>query len=386
MYEELKDSETSDVLSTTYYEYSGDGNVTRIITKAPSGVGMESMAAASGESASPLQGEGGGEGGGTMALIAPPPPTGGMRYSAVRFGYANNGRAVVFAHSETWTESSGCPTSDYQIPWAREFRCDGARARYMNRPLNVSTLGLDPQPHPTQPTVWTDYDGDETYGDFTVATAGPWTVTNTDSYQPGLWRKIGTTGSYVHSDHLGTLRRLTNSAGALVAGSPRAYTAFGEQVGGSVDRFGYVGAWGYQSNPIPESPNPDTAFPYLHVGARYYDPSSGRFLQRDPIGIKGGLNVYGYVGSAPSVYIDPQGLTDRPPPSWPLPPDLDNDWEWKPNRKNPKDQEHPGHWLDCSGGRWTYHREDPVHNPHWDVQPKEGPKQRVPIGDKPIFK
>jgi hypothetical protein len=48
-------------------------------------------------------------------------------------------------------------------------------------------------------------------------------------------------------------------------------------------------------------------FPYLHVGARYYDPASGRFLQRDPIGILGGLNVYAYVENYATGAIDPSG-------------------------------------------------------------------------------
>jgi RHS repeat-associated protein len=86
------------------------------------------------------------------------------------------------------------------------------------------------------------------------------------------------------------------------------FTAFGERQAGSSDRFGYVGAFGYQSHSIPESPNPDTAFPFLHVGARYYDPASGRFLQRDPIGIRGGTNVYLYVSGAPTADVDPLGL------------------------------------------------------------------------------
>jgi len=50
-----------------------------------------------------------------------------------------------------------------------------------------------------------------------------------------------------------------------------------------------------------------------HVGARYYDPSSGRFLQRDPIGIEGGANVYAYVRNGPALRVDPPGLFDTKP-------------------------------------------------------------------------
>ena len=72
-------------------------------------------------------------------------------------------------------------------------------------------------------------------------------------------------------------------------------------------RYGYAGAWGYQSHRMDEAPNPQGAFPYMHVGARYYDPATGRFLQRDPIGIRGGPNVHAYVGNIPTTQIDPTG-------------------------------------------------------------------------------
>jgi RHS repeat-associated protein len=41
---------------------------------------------------------------------------------------------------------------------------------------------------------------------------------------------------------------------------------------------------------------------------RYYDPKSGRFTQEDPIGLGGGLNLYGFGGGDPVNYSDPLGL------------------------------------------------------------------------------
>ena len=41
---------------------------------------------------------------------------------------------------------------------------------------------------------------------------------------------------------------------------------------------------------------------------RYIDPVTGTFTQADPIGVAGGLNVYGYVGGDPVNFSDPLGL------------------------------------------------------------------------------
>ena len=48
---------------------------------------------------------------------------------------------------------------------------------------------------------------------------------------------------------------------------------------------------------------------YIYKRNRYYDPSSGRFTQVDPIGLAGGLNAYGFAGGDPVNFSDPFGLT-----------------------------------------------------------------------------
>ncbi|MEO8879633.1 MAG: RHS repeat-associated core domain-containing protein [Gemmatimonadaceae bacterium] len=47
---------------------------------------------------------------------------------------------------------------------------------------------------------------------------------------------------------------------------------------------------------------------YVYMRNRYYDPSSGRFTQEDPIGLAGGLNAYGFAGGDPVNFSDPFGL------------------------------------------------------------------------------
>ncbi|MBT9587520.1 hypothetical protein IV102_29530 [bacterium] len=39
---------------------------------------------------------------------------------------------------------------------------------------------------------------------------------------------------------------------------------------------------------------------------RHYDPSLGRFLNQDPIGFEGGLNLFGYVGQRPINFTGPR--------------------------------------------------------------------------------
>jgi uncharacterized protein RhaS with RHS repeats len=49
------------------------------------------------------------------------------------------------------------------------------------------------------------------------------------------------------------------------------------------------------------------------VGVRYYNPVTGRYISRDPIGYADGLNNYLYVHNNPINRIDPLGLEDTPP-------------------------------------------------------------------------
>ena|GEM_PF-5128898 len=90
-----------------------------------------------------------------------------------------------------------------------------------------------------------------------------------------------------------------NDQGALV--SSDLYDAYGQLRAGNPnnDPVGYCGQWGYYT---------DHSTGYILCTYRWYDPTTARWLTRDPIEYEGGLNLYGYVGGNPVGWADPLGL------------------------------------------------------------------------------
>ncbi|MCC5648130.1 RHS repeat-associated core domain-containing protein [Nostoc sp. CHAB 5824] len=62
----------------------------------------------------------------------------------------------------------------------------------------------------------------------------------------------------------------------------------------------YGGQWGYLK---------DSETGLLLLGHRYYDPTTGRFINRDPIGYEGGINLYAYTENDPVNLTDPTGFS-----------------------------------------------------------------------------
>lgn len=99
---------------------------------------------------------------------------------------------------------------------------------------------------------------------------------------------------YFLQDHLGSTAVLTGADGSVIERSQ--YEAFGNSTGSSFTRYGFTGR------------ERDNANGLLYYRARYYDPSSQRFVSEDPLRFDSGdYNFYVYVGNNPINRTDPSG-------------------------------------------------------------------------------
>jgi RHS repeat-associated protein len=114
-------------------------------------------------------------------------------------------------------------------------------------------------------------------------------------YGPG-----GTTNTFPAFDGNGNVSALFNAAnGGTLANYE--YGPFGELIRatGPMARL----------NPFRFSAKyDDDESDFLYYGCRYYNPSTGRWINRDPIGEKGGLNLYAFVGNDSIDHYDAFGL------------------------------------------------------------------------------
>ena len=112
-----------------------------------------------------------------------------------------------------------------------------------------------------------------------------------------LMLESGGNAYFYLNDHLGTPQQLVDQSGTVVWSA--VYDAYGEA---------------HQDVALVEN---NLRFPGqyfdeetgLHYNwHRYYDPQTGRYLTPDPIGLKGGMNLFLYAGANPINAIDPKGL------------------------------------------------------------------------------
>ena len=114
---------------------------------------------------------------------------------------------------------------------------------------------------------------------------------------------------FYHGDGLGSITSLTDGLGLLAASY--VYDSFGKltaSTGSVMNPFQYTGR------------EYDSRTGLYYYRARYYAPSTGRFVSEDPIRFGGGIDFYAYAGNGPVTFMDPTGLKQCKD----LPCDVDN--------------------------------------------------------------
>ena len=156
--------------------------------------------------------------------------------------------------------------------------------------------------------LWKDAGGKRTYFHYSNdGLVGEYdehgAVVKTYGYMPGspwttapLFMKVDSRYYYYHNDHLGTPQKITAQNGEVVWSAE--YLSFGRA---NIDKAGVINNLRFAGQYYDQ----ETGLHYnFH---RYYDPTLGRYLRADPIGLAGGINLYTYALNNPVNFLDPNG-------------------------------------------------------------------------------
>jgi RHS repeat-associated protein len=111
----------------------------------------------------------------------------------------------------------------------------------------------------------------------------------------------GTSTYRLITDQVGSVRLVVNTSTGAVA-QRIDYDEFGNVLSDTApgtQPFGFAGGLR----------DLDTGL--TRFGARDYDPVTGRWTEKDPVGFEGGLNFYEYAANDPINFVDPTGLIVR---------------------------------------------------------------------------
>jgi RHS repeat-associated protein len=125
----------------------------------------------------------------------------------------------------------------------------------------------------------------------------------------------------------------------------------------------------------------------LYYGYRYYSPNTGRWLSRDPIEERGGLNPYGFVGNSPMILHDAVGLAFYY--NWSIQFLEHQPRIWEPGynmyagayTSAKRDPEPPDHWVRCRcGWRMDDFKETTTISVHFTTTLNDAATQSYPSG------
>jgi RHS repeat-associated protein len=182
----------------------------------------------------------------------------------------------------------------------------------------------------------------------------------------GLLARVASGASYTYTfDGNGNVGQLIDGAGDISAHYE--YDAYGSTAR-AIGTLSGINPYRFSTKYFDRETN------LYYYGYRYYLPELGRWVNRDPIGEEGGVNLYGMVGNDPDNWVDLLGLKDNWHHLYPQ--------QFKPNFDS------AGIDIDSSSGGWVLDNDfhtgkgglHPSWNKAWDEFFKQYPdasKQQI---------
>lgn len=247
----------------------------------------------------------------------PPAPTFGQ-IDDLTFSYTSSGAVRLSGVSDISSPGFGFTmTSGTSQAYTYDF--NGNLTGRTNTPYNTITYNHLNLPHTISGTGGTISNVYDAAGKKWQSTVGGITTTYFGDveyegnaikaiYHPdGRILKNGSTYDYQYyvKDHLGNVRIVCNSAGTIQ--SEHHYYPFGLKMEGVFDSTGYNQKYRYNGKELYAS-----GLGWYDYGARFYDPSIGRFMSVDPLAeMMPSYSPYAYTFNNPMIHTDPTGMAPK---------------------------------------------------------------------------
>ena len=216
------------------------------------------------------------------------------------------------------------PANATTYAWDSSDRLIGISAPSMSASFKYDLTGRRSEKSVNGNTVNYVYDGTQAIAEVTNGQVSA-SILSGPNIDEALARYAASGNRTMLTDALGSVIAQANDMQAIE--NYYSYTPYGETTTFGPDNGNTIQYTGRE--------NDGTGLYYYR--ARYYDPVLKHFAQEDPIGLKGGINIYAYVGGNPLSYVDPFGLQET-------------QWISPPGRYSGSNGPRSGNWC---GGNWS---------------------------------